>query len=90
MSTSLSFVEAWAKAQQPKAPSTKNASIFYRNLEAELNARRAQHSCLEVHTYPGLGKTMSDFASATSSGSAPRARCVQHSWTSWRGTRTGG
>jgi 8-amino-7-oxononanoate synthase len=64
MSTSLSFVEAWAKAQQPKAPSTKNASIFYRNLEAELNARRAQHGCLEVHTYPGLGNTMSDFASA--------------------------
>ncbi|PSN69567.1 class II aminotransferase/8-amino-7-oxononanoate synthase [Corynespora cassiicola Philippines] len=65
MSSSGSFVVEWAKAQQPKGPSLKNKSVFYRNLEAELDARRAQHGCMSLHT---ISEGMSDFASADTLG----------------------
>jgi 8-amino-7-oxononanoate synthase len=47
---SSTFVTEWAKAQQPKGPSMKNAPVFYRNLEEELDIKRAQHSCAMLHT----------------------------------------
>lgn len=46
---SASFVAEWAKAQQPRGPSMKNASAFYRNLEEELDMSRAQNSCITLH-----------------------------------------
>ncbi|KAK2606886.1 hypothetical protein N8I77_005609 [Diaporthe amygdali] len=57
---SESFVEEWAKAQRLKGPSMKNASVFYRNLEEELDARRAEHACLTLHTRDA---SMVDFSS---------------------------
>lgn len=47
---SSSFIEEWAKAQQPKVPNMEGSSVFYRNLEKELDVRRAQHACLTLHT----------------------------------------
>lgn len=47
--TSASFVAEWAKAQQVRGPSMKGASVFYRNLEEELDLMRAQHSCAMLH-----------------------------------------
>jgi 8-amino-7-oxononanoate synthase len=46
---SSSFVIEWAKAQQPRGQKTKASSVFYRNLEEELNLSRAQHSCAMLH-----------------------------------------
>lgn len=46
---SSSFVTEWAKAQQTRAPKANGSSIFYRNLEEELNMSRAQHSCAMLH-----------------------------------------
>lgn len=70
-----SFVEEWAKAQRLKGPSMKNASVFYRNMEEELDARRAQHACLTLHTRDAA---MVDFSSTdvlglSSSGAVRRA-----------------
>ncbi|GCB20566.1 putative 8-amino-7-oxononanoate synthase [Aspergillus awamori] len=56
-----SFIVEWARAQQPKAPSMKNASVFYRNLEEELDVRRAQHGCIMLHTKEQ--NSMVDFSS---------------------------
>ncbi|BCR92996.1 aminotransferase class I/II-fold pyridoxal phosphate-dependent enzyme [Aspergillus luchuensis] len=56
-----SFIVEWARAQQPKAPSMKNASVFYRNLEEELDVRRAQHGCIMLHTKEQT--SMVDFSS---------------------------
>ncbi|RYP89226.1 hypothetical protein DL769_000150 [Monosporascus sp. CRB-8-3] len=64
MPTSGSFVQSWAKAQQSQAHSSKNAPVFYRNLEAELDTLRQNQRCLGLHNYTGLGKDMIDFASA--------------------------
>ena len=60
------FVQSWAKAQAQKSQihSSKNAPIFFRNLEAELDTLRENQRCLSIHSYPGLGKDMVDFASA--------------------------
>ncbi|PYI00203.1 class II aminotransferase/8-amino-7-oxononanoate synthase [Aspergillus ellipticus CBS 707.79] len=58
---SASFIVEWARAQQPKAPSMKNASVFYRNLEEELDVRRAQHGCIMLHTKEQV--SMVDFSS---------------------------
>lgn len=65
MSTSGSFLVEWSKAQKPRGSLVKNESVFYRNLEAELDARRAVHGCMSIHTIP---KGVSDFASADSLG----------------------
>lgn len=56
---STSFITEWAKAQQPRGPSMKSASVFYRNLEEELDARRAQQGCLAFF----VEDTPIDFAS---------------------------
>ncbi|KAI3399736.1 hypothetical protein diail_5803 [Diaporthe ilicicola] len=71
-----SFVEEWAKAQRLKGPSMKNAPVFYRNLEEELDARRAQHACLTLHTRDAA--SVVDFSSTdvlglSSSGAVRRA-----------------
>ncbi|WPH04989.1 Hypothetical protein R9X50_00788700 [Acrodontium crateriforme] len=63
--TSGSFVAEWAKAQKPRGPSVRNSSVFYRNLEAELDARRIKHGCMSLHTIP---PGASDFASADTLG----------------------
>ena len=47
---STTFITEWAKGQQPKAQALKKASVFYRNLEEELDARRSQNACLTLHT----------------------------------------
>lgn len=46
---SSSFVAEWAKAQQTRGQKPKNSSVFYRNLEEELDISRAQHSCAMLH-----------------------------------------
>ncbi|PYH32030.1 aminotransferase class I/II-fold pyridoxal phosphate-dependent enzyme [Aspergillus neoniger CBS 115656] len=56
-----SFIVEWARAQQPKAPNMKNASVFYRNLEEELDVRRSQHGCIMLHTKEQT--SMVDFSS---------------------------
>lgn len=70
-----SFVEEWAKAQRLKGPSMKNASVFYRNLEEELDARRAQHACLALHTREPATVDFSstDVLGLSSSGAVRRA-----------------
>lgn len=70
-----SFVEEWAKAQRLKGPSMKNASVFYRNLEEELDARRAQHACLTLHTRDPATVDFSstDVLGLSSSGAVRRA-----------------
>ncbi|POS68746.1 aminotransferase class I and II [Diaporthe helianthi] len=70
-----SFVEQWAKAQRLKGPSMQNTSVFYRNMEEELDTRREQHICLALHTRDA---TMVDFSSTdvlglSSSGAVRRA-----------------
>lgn len=50
--TSSSFVEEWAKGQHIQPGSKKSTSVFYRNLEEELDAVRAQHSFATLHTRP--------------------------------------
>ncbi|GAB7347258.1 hypothetical protein MBLNU459_g3350t3 [Dothideomycetes sp. NU459] len=66
---SATYIAEWTKAQQPKAPSLKNASVFYRNLEEELDARRAQHACVALHTNDGaVDFSSSDVLSLDSSG----------------------
>ncbi|OJJ73133.1 hypothetical protein ASPBRDRAFT_40752 [Aspergillus brasiliensis CBS 101740] len=60
---SASFLVEWAKAQQPKAPTMKDASVFYRNLEEELDVRRAQHGCIMLHTKEQQENPMVDFSS---------------------------
>ncbi|PGH10328.1 8-amino-7-oxononanoate synthase [Blastomyces parvus] len=47
--TSSSFIEEWAKGQKPRGSSVKGSSVFYRNLEEELDASRAQHSFVALH-----------------------------------------
>lgn len=67
---SASFVVEWAKAQQPKGTSIKSASVFYRNLEEELDIRRAQHICLTPHTrYDAIDFSSTDVLGLSSSGS---------------------
>lgn len=70
-----SFVEEWAKAQRLKGPSMKNASVFYRNLEEELDARRAQHACLTLHTrdLATVDFSSTDVLGLSSSGAVRRA-----------------
>ncbi|KAJ5540396.1 8-amino-7-oxononanoate synthase [Penicillium frequentans] len=46
---SSSFVTEWAQAQQLRGQKTKTSSIFYRNLEEELDLSRAQHSYAMLH-----------------------------------------
>lgn len=58
------FIDTWAKAQQRPVASSQQKSVFYKNLEAELDARRSVHGCVAPHLYPGMGKTMTDLASA--------------------------
>lgn len=45
-----SFVEEWAKAQKVRGRDLKNGAIFYKNLEEELDANRAQQACAMFHT----------------------------------------
>ena len=47
---STTFITEWAKGQQPKAQALKEASVFYRNLEEELDVRRSQHAYVPLHT----------------------------------------
>lgn len=54
-----SFVEEWAKAQKVRGPDLKNGAIFYKNLEEELDANRAQQACAMFHT----NTAMVDFSS---------------------------
>jgi 8-amino-7-oxononanoate synthase len=53
------FISAWAKSQQPKAANMKGVSVFYRNLEEELDVNRAQYVCSMLH----VPNATSDFAS---------------------------
>lgn len=59
---STSFITEWAKAQQPKAHTMKSASVFYRNLESELDVRRSQNRCYPLH----LEESAIDFSSTDS------------------------
>jgi 8-amino-7-oxononanoate synthase len=71
---STSFISEWAKAQQPKAPSMRNASVFYRNLEEELDVRRAQHACIMLHTKEKvIDFSSTDILGLSSSGSIQKA-----------------
>ncbi|KAF5019293.1 hypothetical protein F66182_8711 [Fusarium sp. NRRL 66182] len=54
-----SFVEEWAKAQKVRGPGLKNAAIFYKNLEEELDANRALQACAMFNT----SNAMVDFSS---------------------------
>lgn len=47
------WIEEWAEVQKPKAPTVKGSSVFYRNLEEEMDlARNTGHSLpLHVHSH---------------------------------------
>ncbi|EER38849.1 aminotransferase [Histoplasma capsulatum H143] len=47
--TTSSFIEEWANGQKSRGSSVKGSSVFYRNLEAELDTSRAQHSFVALH-----------------------------------------
>jgi 8-amino-7-oxononanoate synthase len=66
----MTFIEEWAKAQQLKGPRMKSAPVFYRNLEEELDVRRAQHICLTTHTNDdAIDFSSTDVLGLSSSGS---------------------
>jgi 8-amino-7-oxononanoate synthase len=47
---STTFISQWADEQKPRAPALKNESVFYRNLEEELDVARSQGVCIPLHT----------------------------------------
>ncbi|KAK0623890.1 pyridoxal phosphate-dependent transferase [Immersiella caudata] len=70
MSTTISD---YIKAQQPrsaKAKASNTVSVFYRNLEEELDARRADHSLVTLHTREDhtVDFSSNDFLSLASTG----------------------
>ncbi|KAK4118951.1 class II aminotransferase/8-amino-7-oxononanoate synthase [Parathielavia appendiculata] len=61
----------WIKAQQPRGTTAKakTESVFYRNLEEELDVRRAEHSLVTLRTRrDAIDFSSNDFLSLASSG----------------------
>ncbi|KAL3956788.1 hypothetical protein ACCO45_009634 [Purpureocillium lilacinum] len=65
----LSQIQKWVASQKLKAPTMKNAPLFYRNLEAALDERRAGHNLVTLHRFEHkVDFSSNDFLSLATSG----------------------
>ncbi|KAJ5675620.1 class II aminotransferase/8-amino-7-oxononanoate synthase [Penicillium macrosclerotiorum] len=65
----LKQIQKWVQAQKPKASTMKDASPFYRNLEAALDERRAGHNLVTLHRFEHkVDFSSNDFLSLATSG----------------------
>ncbi|KAJ6442337.1 class II aminotransferase/8-amino-7-oxononanoate synthase [Purpureocillium lavendulum] len=65
----LSQIQKWVLAQKLKSPAMKGAPLFYRNLEAALDERRAGHNLVTTHRFEHkVDFSSNDFLSLATSG----------------------